>query len=402
MNYKTEEQHKKQWSEKSKLPEITIVMPCLNEAKTLRDCIAEAQFAIDRMGIPGEIIVADNGSTDDSTAIANAAGARVVFVKERGYGAALSAGIKAAHAPFVVYGDCDGSYDFRQSYRLLKKLQQGADLAVGTRFPAGGGNIMPGAMPWLHRYFGTPALTAILRNLYRIPITDMNSGLRGIRVKTFNALRMASTGMEFNSEIVLQLKQHGYRITEAPITLRKDRRDRPPHLRTWHDGWRQLCILLIFSPSVLFLWPGFLLALLGTALLTSLIPGIMTIGPVNLSTNSRIVASLIALSGTQTLLLGLFAKYLAITQRMILSELHFEVWFRYFNRFAMPIGLCLILVGSYFVIDVFISWQRVGFGYFASEGADRILVPAATLIVFGFQLISAAFFAMLLDFSLRK
>ena len=209
--------------------DLSIVMPCLNEAETLAAAVAEAQAALRDCGIAGEIIVADNGSTDGSREIALAGGARVVAVSERGYGMALMGGMEAARAPYVVYADCDGSYDFRQADRLLASLRAGADLVLGSRFPAGGGKIDNGAMPWLHRYFGTPALTLTCRMLYGVKITDINSGLRGVRLSAFRQLRVMGTGMEFASEIVLQMARRGFHIAEVPATLRKDGRSRPPH-----------------------------------------------------------------------------------------------------------------------------------------------------------------------------
>ncbi len=379
-------------------PVVTIVMPCLDEAETLGASIAQAQRALTQLGVIGEVIVADNGSTDGSVEIARNACVRIVPVAERGYGMALLAGLSAARAPYVVYADCDGSYDFGECGRLLAKLREGADLVLGSRFPSSGGHIHAGAMPWLHRFVGTPILTAICRLLYGAPITDINSGMRGLRLSAFRSLRIMATGMEFASEIILQMARRGFRIAEVPITLHKDGRTRPPHLRTWRDGWRHLCILLIYSPAALFLVPGAALALSGGAALAMLTPGPVILDHVSFSTNSRIVASLVTLAGTQIFLMGILAKYMAHTQQLFETDHAFVSGVQRFSRrYAIPLGLFFLVVGIVAVAFAFRTWSQFGFGAFAFVQADRMLAPAATLTVLGLQLIASAFFTMLLD-----
>ena len=270
--------------------------------------------------------------------------------------------------------------------------------------PIGGGSIEPGAMPLLHKYLGTPVLTFLCRLLFRAPITDINSGMRGVRLSAFNDLHVVSTGMEFSSEIVLQMARRNFRISEVPITLRKDRRDRAPHLRTWRDGWRHLCILLVYSPRFLFLMPGAILSLTGFAFLILLATtDQLALGGIRLSTNTRIVSSLITLVGTQIFSLGLLAKYIAHTQNLYDSRPEFIDRLQTFCRYwAIPLGVIFLLCGGIGVLSALWSWKQHGFGSFLSAHADRFLAPTATVSLIGFQLIATAFFIMLLDVLRRR
>jgi glycosyltransferase involved in cell wall biosynthesis len=225
--------------------ELTILMPCLNEAETIAQCIAKAKVGLTRAGVPGEILIADNGSTDGSQAIAEKLGARVVTVKEKGYGNALRGGIAAAGGKWIIMGDADDSYDFSEADRFVKKFQEGYDVVMGCRLPSGGGTIMPGAMPWKNRWLGNPVLTSIGRLFFRCPARDFHCGLRGFTKVAYAAMELQTTGMEFASEMVIKATLKKFKITEVPITLHKDGRSRPPHLKPWRDGWRHLRFMLI-------------------------------------------------------------------------------------------------------------------------------------------------------------
>jgi glycosyltransferase involved in cell wall biosynthesis len=285
--------------------ELTILMPCLNEALTLGICIEKALRFIGHNGIKGEVLIADNGSTDGSQDIARAHGARVVLVPERGYGAALIGGIKAARGRFVIMGDADDSYDFLALDPFVGELRAGADLVMGNRFR---GKIEPGAMPKLHRYLGNPVLTGVGRLFFHRAIGDFHCGLRGFRREAMLGIGLNAPGMEFASEMVAKAALHGLRIAEVPTHLKKDGRDRPPHLRSWRDGWRHLRFMLMFSPNWLFIYPGSLLLLFGTAGLIALQGGALRIGAVTFDINTMLYAGEAAGLGSQILTFGLFAK----------------------------------------------------------------------------------------------
>src|SRR3984893_5908366 len=289
--------------------EISIVMPCLNEAETLATCIQKAQQAIQRDGLSAEIIVADNGSTDGSQAIANELGARVVFVKKKGYGSALIGGIDAAQGEFVIMGDADDSYDFTAIAPLIAKLREGCDLVVGNRFLGG---VEPGAMPWSHRWIGNPVLTLISRVFFHTPVGDAHCGLRGFRKDAYEQMRLRATGMEFASEMVIKASLKRMRIAEVPVTLHPDGRSRPPHLRTWRDGWRHLRFMLLFSPRWLFLYPGLVLFALGILLSLVLLPGAVYVGSLRLDIHTLLVAGFLPVLGYKLLLSALFTKISAM------------------------------------------------------------------------------------------
>ena len=240
--------------------ELTVVMPCLNEAETVARCIDKAKLGFEKAGLAGEIIVADNGSTDGSQRIAGEHGARVVAVAEKGYGSALRGGIEAANGCYLIMGDADDSYDFSESGKFVAKLREGYDLVMGCRLPSGGGTIAPGAMPWKNRYLGNPVLSFLGRLFFRTPVRDFHCGLRAFSREAYARISPSTTGMEFASEMVMKASIEKLRIAEVPITLHKDGRSRPPHLRPWRDGWRHLRFMLIYSPRWLFLFPGLALA----------------------------------------------------------------------------------------------------------------------------------------------
>jgi len=293
--------------------EVSVVIPCLNEANSLAFCVDKAVSSFRASGLTGEVIVADNGSTDGSVQIAEEHGARVVHVPKRGYGAALSAGIAAARGPFIIMGDADDSYDFTEVPRFVEKLREGYDLVLGNRFRGG---IKPGAMPPSHRYFGNPGLTALLNTLFHTRIGDGNCGMRGFTRLLYDRLDLRSTGMEFALEMIIKAAQIGARIAEIPIILWPDKRGRPPHLRSFRDGWRSLRFMLLYAPNWLFLLPGATLVVAGLSLVFWLLPGPRQISPhVTLDLHTMIFGVIFTLIGVQTLSIGAFAKLFSYAER---------------------------------------------------------------------------------------
>ena len=270
--------------------ELTLLMPCLDEALTLPACLQEARETLEKLQVSGEILIADNGSTDGSQAIAEAAGARVIPVTQRGYGHALNTGIQAARGRYVIMADADGSYDFRESGPMLEALRQGADIAMGNRFAGG---IHPGAMPWKNRYIGNPVLSYLGRLLFKIPTRDFHCGLRGGSKEAINGLALRTGGMEFASEMVIKAALSGLKMVETPVSLRQDGRDRPPHLRPWRDGWRHLRFMLLFSPKWVFLLPGLASLLIGLLGFAALLTGPVPIGNITLDVHTLLYACLL-------------------------------------------------------------------------------------------------------------
>jgi glycosyltransferase involved in cell wall biosynthesis len=285
--------------------ELTILMPCLNEALTIKTCIEKAKGFLKRMNIQGEILVADNGSTDGSQKVAEACGARVVHVSERGYGAALREGIAQAQGVYVVMGDSDDSYDFSRLDHFVNELRAGHDLVVGNRFKGG---IQDGAMPWLHRYLGNPVLSWIGRSLFNTRIKDFHCGLRGLRRDKIQSLGLKSSGMEFASEMIMMAAFHGLSIVEVPTTLMPDGRNRPPHLRTWRDGWRHLIFMLIHSPRAVFMWPGVVLALVGALVASRLFHGPQAISEVVFDIHTLLFGAAALIGGVQLLFMGILLQ----------------------------------------------------------------------------------------------
>ena len=316
--------------------EVTILMPCLNEAETLADCIAAAQRGLANAGVEGEILIADNGSIDGSQDIARVLGARVVDVPEKGYGNALRTGMEAAHGRFLIMGDSDLSYDFAEIKPFVEKLRAGADLVMGCRMPRGGGKIIPGAMPWKHRWIGNPALTFIGRLLFRCPAHDFHCGLRALSKEAFLKLDLRTTGMEFASEMVIKASLRGLRIEEVPITLHKDGRSRPPHLRSWRDGWRHLRFMLLFSPRWLLLYPGLLMLLAGGVFFARLMIGPIAVKGVNFDLNTLEIASLLVQFGYQMVLLAGFVRIFAYTRGFLPPN---HILSRAFSFFTLEKGL---------------------------------------------------------------
>src|SRR5580698_799439 len=277
--------------------DLTILMPCLNEAETIAQCIEKARLGIERAGVPGEILIADNGSTDGSQAIAERLGARVVPVKEKGYGNALRGGIAAAKGKWILMGDADDSYDFSEADRFVIKFREGYDLVMGCRLPVGGGTIMPGAMPWKNRWIGNPTLSFIGRLFFKCPAHDFHAGLRAFSKDALDKMELQTTGMEFASEMVIKATLRKFRIAEVPITLHPDGRSRPPHLKPWRDGWRHLRFMLIYSPRWLFLVPGLLLSVLGILLSAVLTVKDIPLGRIQLDVGTLMMACMAVVVG---------------------------------------------------------------------------------------------------------
>jgi glycosyltransferase involved in cell wall biosynthesis len=378
---------------------ISIVIPCLNEAETLAACVREAQAAIAAAGVAGEVLVADNGSSDGSQALAAAAGARVVAIASRGYGNALSGGIEAARGRYVLMGDADGSYDFGALPLFLAALGAGADLVMGCRLPSGGGRILPGAMPWKHRWIGNPILTAVGRLFFTAPVHDFHCGLRAFRRTAIRELRLQCPGMEFASEMVVKATFARLVLAEVPVTLRPDGRSRPPHLRSWRDGWRHLRFMLLFSPRWLFLVPGLSLALVSLAAFLRLMLGPVHVGSVTFDVNTLILASAGLVVGVQTVLLGMLAKAFAVHQGIapptpLLTRL------QRLRPVELGIvsGTVLVLLGLGYVLLAVMRWGEADFGELPFAQGVRAVVPAVTLAALGIQLAFSGFALAILEF----
>jgi glycosyltransferase involved in cell wall biosynthesis len=374
---------------------LSILMPCLNEARTLGTCIAKAKRSLARQDFVGEIVIADNGSTDGSQEIAESLGARVVPVYERGYGNAIKAGIKAARGKDVIMGDSDNSYDFEALEGFVEQLEAGYDLVCGNRFAGG---IKDGAMPPLHRYFGNPLLTAIGRLLYKSPVNDFYCGLRGFRRDAMLQLGLTAPGMEFAVEMVVKSTIGNLRITEVPTTLHPDGRGRPPHLRSWRDGWRSLRFYLLLSPEGLFLYPGLALATLsGIASLVLFFTNIR-IGSVAFAQHTLIVTCALTVIGIQSVFFWTFAKSVAIQKQLLLPDAAFRVVRLMFNLERCLVGgSLLVLSGLGIAAYGLYHWYSLSFGPVEGDTLIRVVCAASVLISIGFQLIFSAFFMLLLD-----
>lgn len=372
--------------------EVSIVMPCLNEAETLRACVAEATEAVESAGVSGEVLIADNGSTDGSQAIAEDAGARVVNVADRGYGSALMGGISAAKGRYILMGDADGSYDFGELPRFLEKLRGGADLVMGCRLPRGGGTVMPGAMPWKHRWIGNPVLTGLGRIFFKSPVDDFHCGLRAFRKDAILGLDLHCTGMEFASEMVVKSTFAQLKTDQVPITLRPDGRSRAPHLRSWRDGWRHLRFMLLHTPKWLFLLPGLFLTLVSLVGFFALMWGPVRIGNVNFSINTLLVCAIGILVGFQTLFLAVYTKAAAVQMGVLRPDARVK---RLLNmplvEVGLLVGLGLVLTGVAGLVGAVLYWRGAGFGDLPTEQSLRIVIPAVTSIALGVQSMFSGF-----------
>ncbi len=375
-------------------------MPCLNEADTLARCIEKAQRGIQRSGVAGEIIVADNGSTDDSRALVEKLGARLVLVKEPGYGNALRGGIQAATGKWILMGDADDSYDFSEADLFVKKFQEGFELVMGCRLPAGGGTIMPGAMPWKNRWVGNPILSFIGRQFFRCPARDFHCGLRGFTKAAFEKMELQTTGMEFASEMVIKATFKQLKITEVPITLHKDGRSRPPHLKPWRDGWRHLRFMLIYSPRWLFLIPGLLFSVLGAVFAAVLSFQDIIIGQVVLNVGTLTMACMAVVVGFQLVSFAFFTKVFAIAERLLPADLKFARLFKVFTlEKGVIAGLLVLLAGLILFLRAVWIWKQAGYGMLPYAENLRRLIPSATLVILGIQIIFSSFFMSVLGLS---
>ena len=382
--------------------ELSVVMPCLNEADTLAICIDKARRAMESHGIAGEVVVADNGSTDGSQEIARAHGARVVPVAERGYGAALMGGIAAARGTFVIMGDADDSYDFAEIPRILDKLREGHDLVQGCRLERGGGRVMPGAMPFLHRWWGNPMFSWMARLWFRAPIHDIHCGMRGFRREAWHRLDQRCTGMEFASEMVIKASLHRLRIAEVPIVLHPDgRKAHPPHLRTFRDGWRHLRFFLMFSPRWLFLLPGALLVLLGLAGYGIGMPG-LTIGGVGFDVHTLLFASLAIIAGYQAVMFAVFTKVFAIGEGLLPKDERLGRMFEVVTlERGVVAGAVTLVAGLALLGAAVLYWRSLGFGALDYRVTMRWVIPGVTLAALGIQTIFSSFFLSILGMSRR-
>ncbi len=373
--------------------ELTIVMPCLNEAETLARCIEKALAGIAAAGVTGEVLIADNGSTDGSIEIAERLGARVERVTAKGYGNALRGGIAAARGRWIIMGDSDDSYDFSNIKGFVDKLREGYDLVMGCRLPNGGGTINPGAMPWKNRWIGNPSLSFLGRLFFKTPIHDFHCGMRGFSADGYRRMDLKTTGMEFASEMVMKATIKGLRITEVPITLFKDGRNRPPHLKPWRDGWRHLRFMLIYSPKWLFLLPGTLLFLTGAAGLGVLSYSPMQIGRIHLDVGAQLSAGLWMVLGAQFISLAFFTKVFAVNEGLLNADTGFTSLIRRFTlERGLIVGLLTALIGIGLFLRAVMVWKAANFGVIDYADNVRRLIPAAILVILGLQLISSSFF----------
>jgi glycosyltransferase involved in cell wall biosynthesis len=377
--------------------EVSVVIPCLNEADTLEACIAKAQRTLCQHNIRGEIIVADNGSTDESPDIAHRMGAEIVHVKAKGYGNALMGGIAAARGKFIIMGDADDSYDFLQIPHFVEKLRAGFELVQGCRLPSGGGTVQPGAMPFLHRWVGNPVLSGMARWMFHVPIHDVYCGMRGFTKEIYHSLDQRCTGMEFAPEMIIKASVFGTKIGEVPITLHPDgRKSHAPHLKTFRDGWRTLRFFLMYSPRWLFLMPGLLLIILGLLGYAVAMPG-MTFNGVNFDAHTLLFASLAILCGYQSSLFAIFTKTFAISEGLLPEDRRLT---RFFELINLERGLIMaalaLLVGLALLVAAVNQWRLTGFGHLDYAQTMRLVVPGVTLTALGFQTVLSSFFVSIL------
>jgi glycosyltransferase involved in cell wall biosynthesis len=374
--------------------ELTIVIPCLDEAETIARCIEKARLGVQRAGVRGEILFADNGSKDDSVQIAERLGARVVHVYERGYGSALRGGIQAASGKWILMGDADDSYDFSEAERFVRKLQDGFELVMGCRLPSGGGKILPGAMPWKNRWLGNPVLSFIGRLFFKCPAHDFHCGMRGFTKAAFQKMDLRTTGMEFASEMVIKSTFKALKIAEVPVTLHKDGRSRSPHLKPWRDGWRHVRFMLLFSPRWLFLLPGIFLFSLGLILAITLSINNVQIGTVELNVGTLTVACMTVAIGFQLIVFAFFTKVFAIAEGLLPDDPKFSRLFKFFTlEKGIVFSLAALIVGCLWLARALWIWKSVNYGVLPSmEENLRRLIPAVTLVVLGIESLFSSFF----------
>jgi glycosyltransferase involved in cell wall biosynthesis len=379
--------------------ELSIIMPCLNEAETLATCIGKAQSYLDRSGVSGEIVIGDNGSTDGSQQIAKQLGARVIDVPVRGYGAALYAAIAAARGQYCIMGDSDDSYDFEDLDSFVEKLRAGYDLVMGNRFKGG---IKPGAMPWKNRYIGNPVLSFIGKRLFHTDAGDFHCGIRGFRKSAIEAMDLRTTGMEFASEMVIKAKLKGLKVTEVPTILSPDGRSRPPHLLPYRDGWRHLRFMLLHSPRWLFLYPGIMLILLGLAVSAWLLPGERVVHGVAFDVHTLLYAFVSVLLGFQLVAFAVFTKVFAISEGLLPEDPRLNRAFRYITlETGLAAGGILMAFGIGGSIFAVSGWARESFGPLDASHTLRIVMPSVFSLTLGVQIICSSFFLSILGLRRR-
>jgi glycosyltransferase involved in cell wall biosynthesis len=378
---------------------VSVVMPCLNEAETLATCIEKAQRSLRDLNVSGEIVIADNGSTDGSQEIARSLGARVVGIAPKGYGNALMGGIAAAEGKYVIMGDADDSYEFSSLGPFIEQLRAGYELVMGNRFRGG---IKAGAMPPLHRYLGNPVLTFIGRLFFHSPVGDFHCGLRGFSKAAVAKLDLRTTGMEFASEMVVKATLQKMRIAEVPTTLSPDGRSRPPHLRSWRDGWRHLRFLLLFSPRWLFLYPGGLLMFAGLLVAMWLLPAPRVVGGITFDVHTLLYAAMSMLIGFQALVFAMFTKVFAISEGLLPEDPRLDRVMNVITLEAgLTVGLLLVLLGLSGSIYAVVSWDQRSFGPLDPSHTLRIVIPAVTSLMLGCQILLSSFFLSILGLRRR-
>jgi glycosyltransferase involved in cell wall biosynthesis len=380
--------------------ELSVVLPCLNEAETLESCILRAQQTMRDANIPGEVVVADNGSTDGSIEIGERLGARVIRVAAKGYGNALMGGIAAAAGKYIIMGDADASYDLAHIPRFLEPLHDGADLVMGNRFTGG---IQKGAMPRMHQYFGNPALTWIGRLFFRNrAVGDFYCGLRGFRKEAYERMGLRTTGMEFATEMVVKATLLDLKIAEVPTTLSPDGRSRPPHLRTWRDGWRTLRFFLLYSPRWLFLYPGIVLVVVGALLGTWLLPEPRTVGTVTFDVHTLLYAAAFVLLGFQSICFAVFTKLFAVSEGLHPPDPTLDRFFRYITlEGGLAVGAVLLLGGFVASLMAVVGWGVQHFGPLDYSHTMRIVILAVMLLTLGAQTVFTSFFLSVLGLPRR-
>lgn len=380
------------------VPRLSIVMPCLNEAETLASCIRKAHHALFELALPYEILIADNGSLDGSQAIARKNGARVISVAEKGYGSALRGGISAAQAEWIIVGDADDSYDFGSIAPFVEKLEEGFDLVMGCRLPSGKGQIMKGAMPWKHRWIGNPVLTFLGRLFFKSPANDFHCGLRAFTKTGFARMNLSTTGMEFASEMVIKATFGKLRIAEVPVTLHKDGRSRPPHLRSWRDGWRHLRFMLQHCPLWLFMMPALVVLFAGSAFGLRLLAGPIRIGNVAFDTNTLLVCAMSVVVGVQLVFFALFARLFGAISGMLPASARFSRLMSFLKlERGLIVGLGLMLGGAGLLLSEVVVWKKTGYGALSYSQSLRQVIPAITLITTGVQFCFSSFLMSMLS-----
>lgn len=371
-------------------PELSIVIPCLNEAETLSICIKKAQSFFEKEKVLGEIIIADNGSTDGSIEIAENCGAKVVHVSSKGYGSALIGGIKAANGQYIIMGDADDSYDFENLMPFLIKLREGFDLVMGNRFKGG---IKKGAMPFLHRYLGNPVLSFIGRLFFKINIGDFHCGLRGFSKEAFNKSNLKTTGMEFASEMIVKASLINLKITEVPTILSPDGRSRPPHLNTWRDGWRHLRFLLLYSPKWLFLLPGLFLMIIGLMGSAFLLINPIKIGQITFDVHTLLYTNASILIGFQFIIFYGLTKVFTVENELLPKSKNYDRQFNYINlEKGLILGVLFVIIGFVLSFTAYKYWQELNFGNINNFNTLKIVITGVTSMLMGIQIILFSLF----------